>query len=637
VKFGTKKIVFAGVATVALFALLGVLSGYLILRGFTPPEDGYARRNVERVLYAIEEREKNLATSVADWASWDALYSFVVERNQSFAEENLTQGAFVSLKIDLLFVADETGALVWGGLLDEQGKLTTAAPPKTAALFAKDSPLSKFDSSREQMTGLIEYGGKLTVIAARRILTSSNEGPSCGTLVMGRFLDAQEVRRMADTLRLQAVLEPADPSFSAGIVIQKTGRTQMIGRSVLRDIYGHIVSVVRVDMPRDIFEQGTQTAEIVGCVLVGVGFVFAVFIVFHMHAAVVTQMERVQFKAVLDEVGDAVIVCDGEWKVRDINCSALRLLQISDPSGFDILECLYGKFEPALERATLTDRDRAHLRFDVIRPQTTYTKELCLEASLDMIRGQDGLPCRRVLILRDVSEARFEERMKKGFFGLISHKLRTPVTVMMASLDLLTDVSVAGPLSEVQTSLVSAMCEYSGVLHSLIEKLLSFTETCGEHRPIRADRVDLLPYLRERAARFAENQRKNVQIEVVCPADGLSVLTSRTCFDLIVDNLIENAVKFGDKALTKVTLTAQRGREGVVIAIADNGPGFPPEDVVHVFSMFHQIEKGYTGQTEGVGLGLALVKRLVGVCAGSVEMCTVMGEGTTFTLQFPFS
>ena len=90
----------------------------------------------------------------------------------------------------------------------------------------------------------------------------------------------------------------------------------------------------------------------------------------------------------------------------------------------------------------------------------------------------------------------------------------------------------------------------------------------------------------------------------------------------------------GDKELVKITVSARRGPNGLQIKVADNGPGIPPEEQEKIFREFYQVEKSFTGQVEGAGLGLALVKKIVELSGGKIGVESKLGEGTDDCYRF---
>jgi signal transduction histidine kinase len=105
---------------------------------------------------------------------------------------------------------------------------------------------------------------------------------------------------------------------------------------------------------------------------------------------------------------------------------------------------------------------------------------------------------------------------------------------------------------------------------------------------------------------------------------------------VVLDNLVENAVKFNSGEEPKVELFARRHvGDWVEIAVRDNGPGIPAEHQQKVFEKFYQVEKYYTGKVSGAGLGLPLARRIVESLGGKIWVESRLGEGSTFTFTAP--
>jgi signal transduction histidine kinase len=102
-----------------------------------------------------------------------------------------------------------------------------------------------------------------------------------------------------------------------------------------------------------------------------------------------------------------------------------------------------------------------------------------------------------------------------------------------------------------------------------------------------------------------------------------------------LEKLIENAIKFNDKEKRQVRIAGRSDGETIMLEIIDNGKGIPSEEYGRIFQKFYQVEEYFTGQIEGVGLGLALVKHIVELHGGAIAVESVLGKGSTFRLTLP--
>jgi signal transduction histidine kinase len=101
----------------------------------------------------------------------------------------------------------------------------------------------------------------------------------------------------------------------------------------------------------------------------------------------------------------------------------------------------------------------------------------------------------------------------------------------------------------------------------------------------------------------------------------------------VLTNLLSNAAKFTERG--KIVLAPRREGDRVSVSVRDTGVGIREEDLEHLYSAFHQLEDAKTKKHEGTGLGLAITRELLGLLQGSIEVASVYGEGTTFTVSFP--
>jgi len=104
----------------------------------------------------------------------------------------------------------------------------------------------------------------------------------------------------------------------------------------------------------------------------------------------------------------------------------------------------------------------------------------------------------------------------------------------------------------------------------------------------------------------------------------------------VIENLVENAIKFNDKKVKKVRISGRSVDDKFIqMEISDNGPGVPSEEQEKIFQKFYQVEEYFTGKVEGIGLGLPLAKRLVEAHGGRIWIESKLGEGSTFYFTLP--
>jgi two-component system, OmpR family, phosphate regulon sensor histidine kinase PhoR len=240
-----------------------------------------------------------------------------------------------------------------------------------------------------------------------------------------------------------------------------------------------------------------------------------------------------------------------------------------------------------------------------------------------------------LIVLSDVTEARREALLKRTFLALVSHKLKTPLVAIRGFAPML--LENAGELSAFQKMAIETIDRNSILLNALVEKITWFAALEADTltlttKPQSLESV-LDTALSEMSSSLQQSQAEVTQDDSIhrVPVFAMDKIWIKEAFR----NLIENAIKFNRKGPRQLMLSAET-KDGVVsIYFKDNGPGIPPEEIPKLFQKFYQIESSFTGQVEGMGLGLALVKRVVEAHGGSVSVQSTLGQGSVFLIRLP--
>ncbi|EAX48429.1 integral membrane sensor signal transduction histidine kinase [Thermosinus carboxydivorans Nor1] len=217
------------------------------------------------------------------------------------------------------------------------------------------------------------------------------------------------------------------------------------------------------------------------------------------------------------------------------------------------------------------------------------------------------------------------EKLRKRLLADIAHELRTPITIIQGNLEGMID----GIIEPNKAQLIS-LYEEAVHLSRLIKDLRDLSLANAGHLPLEKTKVSLL-------------QLAGRSIALLNPiAEEKGILLSYSGSDAIVEadpgrttqiiqNLLSNALRY---ARTRVTVTVTEEDEWAEVAVADDGPGIPPEHLPHIFDQFYRIDEARDRQSGGSGIGLAIVKSLVEAHGGTVSVHSVPGEGTTFMVRF---
>ncbi|WP_346622224.1 ATP-binding protein [Blastococcus montanus] len=250
----------------------------------------------------------------------------------------------------------------------------------------------------------------------------------------------------------------------------------------------------------------------------------------------------------------------------------------------------------------------------------------------------------------DMTEARATERMKDQFVSLISHELRTPLSSILGYLELVMD-DEDQPLTDEQRQYLSTVERNAQRLLRLVGDLLFTAQVDSGRFSLQPADVDLAAVVRaaEETARVAA-AAAGVEIVVDVPPDGLVVSGDAVRLGQACDNLVSNAVKF-TRAGGQVRLSLRPGwqlPDGELVAehrpdaapvallsVADTGMGIPAGERGQLFTRFFRSSTAQRNAVPGVGLGLTITKAITTAHGGSLDLVSVEGEGTTFTMTLP--
>ncbi len=323
--------------------------------------------------------------------------------------------------------------------------------------------------------------------------------------------------------------------------------------------------------------------------------------------------ERERLDTVLGESGEGIVFLDGAWRITEINNAGRRLLALppEDCAGTSLLDHLAGRRTLSADLSALTDPGGETVRFRIEQGETESSAPLILSAYAKKFRSADGKLREVILTIKDISASAGEERMKDEFLSTMSHKFKTPLSVVMANCEYLTS-GYYGDLAEEQSEAVREIGTGATQLLDLFDKLLAF---------IAPGSLDGgTPQPRELGALlggYVSDVKKKrdigeVRIDLEIDRDVKKEIIDYPSFTIALDNIVENAIKFNRRPGARVKISAGRdGNGATAVSVTDNGPGIPSEHTEKIFQRFYQVEKFHTGKVEGVGLGLPLARRII--------------------------
>jgi two-component system, OmpR family, phosphate regulon sensor histidine kinase PhoR len=344
------------------------------------------------------------------------------------------------------------------------------------------------------------------------------------------------------------------------------------------------------------------------------------------------RLESVQ--ALLANVPDPVLLIDAQGVVREANGAARTLLpalRIGQP-------LFYAVRAPEILDAVAAAPGRTgsvYVEYHE-RVPTERTFEVQIGALAATGTGRPG-NAGVMLFFRDLTAARRLERMRVDFVANASHELRTPLASVLGFIETLQGPARDDPVA--RDRFLDIMRQQAQRMTRLIDDLLSLSrielrahvppETAVDLRSIVMQMIDsLAPLGRERG----------VEVRLEADEGALTVRGDRDELLRVVENLVENAVKYGSGGRrVDIALHRQPGREGgqIVLSVRDYGPGIAPEHLPRLTERFYRVDVTASREQGGTGLGLAIVKHIVNRHRGRLHIESELGEGATFRVLLP--
>ena len=304
--------------------------------------------------------------------------------------------------------------------------------------------------------------------------------------------------------------------------------------------------------------------------------------------------------------------------------------------------------------ATLLDPIRAlthrvlemnHRNYRVTRPTRTKVAEFAeLEDNLDhLARDLEHLQESRdqTLTLSENAREKAEaaSRAKSEFLALMSHELRTPLNGVLAMVDL---VSEEG-LSERQADYLNTARQSTDVLLTLINDILDVSRLDQGTLLLENGLFNPRELSENCLASFrhaAEERGLSLELSLTGPwPDKPEVAGDAPRYRQVLSSLLDNAIKFSDDGEVLVTMNWHQEADDCVFIsceVRDNGDGIPPEQLARIFHSFEQLDSSLSRRTEGTGIGLNLVQKLVELMGGHVGLNSQAGRGSSFQFEVPF-
>jgi PAS domain S-box-containing protein len=351
--------------------------------------------------------------------------------------------------------------------------------------------------------------------------------------------------------------------------------------------------------------------------------------------------EKQQLDALIEHSADGVMIIDARWRITTFNATMERLsgwprdeaigrpcaevLAIRSPQGVNI--CLV---DCPLQRTPLEANP-----FVEGWVHTRDGRRIYVESRYAVQRGPNGEFGGALANVRDVTEQKIEAEMQNTFISVISHELKTPVSIIKGYAETLAREDANWDEATLRDGLHVIVEEADRLAHQ-IGGLLEISRLQADGMRLDIGEWPLRPLAERVVATFAAQAGEQFSFELRIPDDLPPLSADRERTRAVLENLVSNAVKYSpDGGLVRVAARAE-GRFAVV-SVSDQGIGIAPEDQKRLFERFFRVDNRLRRETQGAGLGLFLARGIVEAQGGRIWVESQPGRGARFSFTVPLA
>jgi two-component system sensor histidine kinase VicK len=335
--------------------------------------------------------------------------------------------------------------------------------------------------------------------------------------------------------------------------------------------------------------------------------------------------QKNQIETILRHMTDGVIAFDMQGKVILINPEARRLLNITDEDNtFDVIFKKCGadiNMEKIIYLENWTSGDqKAKIKID----------DKYINIFFAPFKNENDTPGGVIAVTQDITEHVKLGEMRKEFVADVSHELKTPITSIMGYADTLLEGDYD---KETQTKFLNVIATEARRMAKLVSDLLDLSRYDNNKKETRKETFDLGELVKKAQDKLAiEIMKKNHNVSCFVTADVPPVYADKDDIERVVLNILSNSIKYTQEG-GDIKIYVGFVYNDAYIKIIDNGIGILEEDLSKIFERFYRVDKARTREMGGTGLGLSIAKEILDRNSGSIDIKSVVGEGTEVVIR----
>jgi two-component system, NtrC family, sensor kinase len=285
----------------AIFAILGVaaflVAEYVIMPSFAELERADARTAMRRINYALEESIGRLAISALDWGNWSDTYRFAIDRNPEYVAANLTRIGLHNIGVNVFVIVGLDGKVLQASALDLESDRPLGLDLASRKTLPLDFPWRVQLAAGRPAQGLLRTNLGPLMLAASPILDGNGHGPSHGMVLLGRLMSADVVSELGKQAQVPVTLLPPSADRIPGEQLVEGSTATRVYRP-FDDIYGQPILTLRVDVEREVTQQGYAAARYAAAYLAGAALLVLGLLVLALNRLILSPLAIVTRHAV---------------------------------------------------------------------------------------------------------------------------------------------------------------------------------------------------------------------------------------------------------------------------------------------------------------------------------------------------
>lgn len=605
---------------IGLIAMILLVSQFILVNNYQLLEEQDAKAQVQRVLDTIQNDIDTFNLSDINWMVPHAPRSAPPANARGNIDVRLVEKISFDTGSTITLLVDSQNNIVFPDAVESvENRLVSSIPTTFLNTTQPDNPFIGSRNLQRTVKGIISLpDGPLMMMSMP--LPANN-----GRIIWGRYFDEAEIKHLSEMTQLDIRMVMFDQTDTTddfkraklslsgddSLYIEAKNDHTLSGYTVVSDVFGDPSVILRIQMPRTIYQVGVNgltnfSLVLILCVL-GIGT--AAYLL--LEQGILSPLAALH--ANLNSPQPAIGVA---YNIDEFNtlASGIQALNSSRAAVEARLQESYDKLESRVSERT----------------SELFTINAGLQQQLDTNKqAQTTLTEARDKALEAV-------RLRSQLLANVSHDARTPLTIIGLNTEMLQQ-GRHGDLNPKQYEVLDRILIATRQLFNFVTNMLGESQLVNGKIPLvkvvfepKLLVEDLVSMLKP----LAEN--KGIQLR----SEGDLALPSNIMGDperlkQVITNLCENAIKF-TKVGEVLVKTYRKDQFSWVIQVIDTGCGIPPEAQTRIFEAYWQLESGmFTNTNRGVGLGLSIVKQIVGLMNGTISVESELGRGTTFTVTLP--